>query len=132
MKEDLDDRLSSGEILKEDYEKEYEEKLMGEKRRAITRSFIEKEGISAEDLGGIFEGWDDPHRPLSQRDLTASKLEKAIEAIGPDGVEKINDRMFVEGNISKETHEKVSEKVQNSREKEGIEQENNDGGDKDD
>ena len=40
MKEDLNDRLSSGEIAKEDYEKEHEEKLMSNKRSAITRSFI--------------------------------------------------------------------------------------------
>ena len=123
MEEDLNDRLSSGEISEQGYEREYKEEVMRDKIHAITRSFLEKKGIPAENLGGIFDGWDDPHRPLSRRDLTASELDKVTEAIGPEGIKELNDRMFAEGNISEETHEKISERIHNNREEEGIREE---------
>ena len=113
---EMKEGLESGEITEDHYAGEYEIGLMQEKRKAITRCFFKSKGYYDSCPRGLFEGWDtrDPESPEMAKNR--EDLRMAIDAIGPESVRYLSDRMLNEGRISRETHETISQQVRLSEE----------------
>jgi len=112
---ELNDRLESGEITERDYADEHEEEVIGEKRRAFTRSFLESKGASSEGLETMFDRWDEPDMPLSERGRREGEIRKAADMIGEQIMEEMADRELEEQMISERAHKKVTDVVNHGR-----------------
>ena len=112
MERDWEARYEAGEISL-DYL--IAERLFGSigkaKRQAATRSALESEGITYNDLGILSE---DIER-LFSGDIEMmgkdERLKSVVEKMGPESAQELADEMLEEGEISKETHEYLKDKV---------------------
>jgi len=112
---DLEERLKAGEISEKEFARTYEAEVHGEKRKAMTRCFLEREGLSSEYHEDLFERWDDRNTPLSERSRREGEMERMIDEVGPEAVRELTDRMYEAGTISDKTYEAVDEKLKSTK-----------------
>jgi len=108
---ELKDKLKSGEMSKERYDHENLEVLGKKKAKYATRSALESEGITYDDLGDVSEDWG----IMTSMNPKVAEMKEGVKELihdqGPEFAKEHADRMLEEGKISESTHKSILRQV---------------------
>jgi len=111
-KEQLEQKVESGEISQAKFEMEYENGLRRPLSRARTSASLAAAGLTYDRLGDVSEDLEllasdasaDESRLLNLKD----EVKETVERLGPEAAQELADRMQAEGNLGKEAHGLIS------------------------
>lgn len=111
---ELEGRVDSGEISKEEYEDRFNFDLRRRMSRSASKSGLASVGLSVDDLYDLSDRYDHFLSEASGEGGSVDRLERLaeeVERLGPEAAQELLERLYREGELGEEAYELIRRRI---------------------